>query len=214
MKLISVIVVVKNGERFLGRAIESILRQNYSHLEIILVDGQSSDRTADIARGFPEAHYVLQKSGRLGAARNLGLEHAHGEWIAFLDHDDWWPDDKLAKQAAALEDNPDLDYVVGLVKINHPAKPPQTKTGYTPGALLTNKSLFTEAGTFDDSYRIGCDHEWFARVLLQKRKHQVLNHVVLHKQIHGQNLSLHAQVYSQESLRLIRERLQANHDIT
>ena len=88
--LISVIIVVKNGERFLASAIDSILQQDYQPTEIIVVDGQSQDKTAQIAKSFVQIRYIRQISKGVSDAYNIGVGAARGEFIAFLDADDYW----------------------------------------------------------------------------------------------------------------------------
>ena len=93
--LVTVIIIVRNGERFLEQAIQSVLAQTYNPLELIVVDGRSQDRTAQIAQSFAEVRYVQQINKGVSDAYNLGIAEATGELIAFLSHDDLWTSDKL-----------------------------------------------------------------------------------------------------------------------
>ena len=97
--LISCVIPVFNGERYLGEALESVLAQSYQPLEVIVVDDGSTDETAEVARRYGErVRYVWQPNAGETAARNLGLTAAHGEFIAFLDADDVWDSEKLERQ--------------------------------------------------------------------------------------------------------------------
>ncbi len=91
--LISVIVPVYNVEQYLRRCVDSILAQTYSHLEVILVDDGSPDRCGEIcdeyAQADPRVHVIHRKNGGLSAARNSGLDFCHGEYIGFVDSDDY-----------------------------------------------------------------------------------------------------------------------------
>jgi glycosyltransferase involved in cell wall biosynthesis len=91
--LISVIVPVYNVEKYLKRCIDSIINQTYKNLEIILIDDGSSDSSGEICDEYAildlRIHVIHQKNKGLSAARNAGIELATGEWIAFLDSDDW-----------------------------------------------------------------------------------------------------------------------------
>jgi len=115
--LVSVIIPVYNCERYLAEAIESVIIQNYRPIEIIVIDDGSTDGSADVAKKFGQAarYCFLQHSG-ISAARNRGIDLAHGTFIAFLDADDIWVQNKLALQMAVFGKKPDLDMVFGLLK--------------------------------------------------------------------------------------------------
>lgn len=111
--LISVIVPVFNVERYIAKCIESILNQNYRNIELILVNDGSTDRSGEICDAYKEKDNrikVIHKSnGGQSGARNLGIEMATGEYIVFLDSDDFWLDDKLEGMVKKLKnDNPDM----------------------------------------------------------------------------------------------------------
>ena len=98
--LISVIIPVYNVERYIRRCVDSILRQTYSHLEIILVDDESPDNCPLICDEYAKLDNRIkvihkQKNGGLGMARNTGLDACHGEFIMFVDSDDWLSDDAI-----------------------------------------------------------------------------------------------------------------------
>lgn len=101
--LVSVVMPAYNGEAYIGESINSILNQSYSNIEVVVVDDGSSDRTRDIVRAFGGRVRLLeQKNQGAAAARNLGIQAALGEYIAFLDADDvWWPG-KLQVQINAM----------------------------------------------------------------------------------------------------------------
>ncbi len=114
--LVSVILPVFNGERFLAEAIESVLQQGYRPIEIILVDDGSTDSTPRIAGSFADhVRYYYQPNAGPAAARNLGIRMASGEFIAFIDADDLWPEDKLAMQMRCFEAFPTVEIVQGLI---------------------------------------------------------------------------------------------------
>ena len=114
--LVSVIMAVRNGERFLRQAIESVLAQDYRPIEIILVDGQSTDRTADIARSYPDVRYVYQENLGIANAYNIGVRAAEGEFVAFLSHDDLWLPNKLSMQVNYLITHPEIGYTVAATR--------------------------------------------------------------------------------------------------
>src|SRR4051812_31179197 len=112
---VSVIIAVKNGERFLRDCLESVLAQTFQPVEIIVIDGHSTDSTPAIARSFPQVRYLLQSAPGLSAAYNQGIQGASGELIAFISHDDLWTPDKLAIQVNWMAARPDLVYTTARV---------------------------------------------------------------------------------------------------
>ncbi len=100
--LVSVIIPAYNAERLIDRTLTSVLNQTYRHLEVWVVDDGSRDRTPDIVRQFaerdPRVHLLQQVNGGVAAARNFGIQHAQGEFIAPIDADDLWYPENLAKQ--------------------------------------------------------------------------------------------------------------------
>jgi glycosyltransferase involved in cell wall biosynthesis len=114
--LISVIMACYNAASYVEEAVTSVLRQSYPHTEVIVVDDGSRDTSPDIVKRLMAAHpdrvrlKHLKHSGPY-PARNLGLKHARGDYIAFLDADDWWREDCLEKLLLTLQENEaDLAY--------------------------------------------------------------------------------------------------------
>jgi glycosyltransferase involved in cell wall biosynthesis len=104
---VSVVVPTYNSGPLVVEAVESALAQTYAPHEVIVVDDGSTDDTADrLARFGPPVRYVRQENARVAAARNTGLRVATGDVIAFLDADDVWHPEKLARQTAVLEAHP------------------------------------------------------------------------------------------------------------
>ena len=124
---VSCIIIFLDEERFLGEAIDSVLAQTVSDWELILVDDGSTDRSEEVARSYVEAHphrvrYVThpgRENRGMSASRNLGLRHATGEYIAFLDGDDLWLPDKLAHQLGLFERHPQAGMVCGATLYWH-----------------------------------------------------------------------------------------------
>jgi glycosyltransferase involved in cell wall biosynthesis len=103
MPAVSVIIPAYNAEAFLARAIRSVEAQSFGDFEIVVIDDGSTDGTAEVARGFSSVRYVLGSHGGEAAARNRGLEEATGELVAFVDADDEWLPEKLARQLEFME---------------------------------------------------------------------------------------------------------------
>jgi glycosyltransferase involved in cell wall biosynthesis len=119
--LVSVVIIFLNAERFIEEAIESVLKQTYPDWELILVDDGSTDGSAAVAQRFvnqapSKIRYLAHADHRnhgMSASRNLGIAHARGEYIAFLDADDVWLANKLEEQAAVLRSEPEAGMVYG-----------------------------------------------------------------------------------------------------
>ena len=103
MPAVSVIIPAYNAEASLARAIRSVEVQSFRDFEIVVVDDGSTDGTADVARGFSSVRCVPGSHQGEAGARNLGLEEATGELVAFVDADDEWLPEKLAHQTAFME---------------------------------------------------------------------------------------------------------------
>ena len=114
---ISVIIPVRNTERYLRQAIESALAQTLRPFEVLVVDDGSTDASLDVARSFGDGVRVLEGTqGGIGATRNSGVERASGDFLAFLDADDYWVPEKLLWQIELFTRDPALDLVFGQVR--------------------------------------------------------------------------------------------------
>jgi glycosyltransferase involved in cell wall biosynthesis len=119
--LVSVIIIFLNAERFIEEAIESVFAQTYDDWELILVDDGSTDASTAIARHYAEEHpgrvgyleHPRHQNRGMSASRNLGISHAKGEYIAFLDADDVWLEYKLQQQVAILSSHLEASMVYG-----------------------------------------------------------------------------------------------------
>jgi glycosyltransferase involved in cell wall biosynthesis len=122
--LISSIIPTFNRSKIVRNAIDSILNQTYTNIEIIVVDDGSTDDTRDILADYAQKGqitYIYQKNAGVSAARNAGLKIAKGEWIAFLDSDDTWLPDKLRRQMQIVENSSiPLGCVISNMKYDHP----------------------------------------------------------------------------------------------
>lgn len=113
MPKVSIILPTYNRERFVGEAIESVLAQNFTDFELIVVDDGSTDQTASRVTqiGDPRLIYVFQKNKGRSNARNRALSIARGDYIAFLDSDDAYLPGKLALQIAYMDDHPSVGMI-------------------------------------------------------------------------------------------------------
>lgn len=109
-KKVSVIIPVYGAEKFVSQTIESVLNQTYQNWEIIIVDDGSPDKSIEICQQFtdPRIRIVRQANRGLPGARNTGIRHARGEYLALLDADDIWLPTKLEQHVAHLESSPQI----------------------------------------------------------------------------------------------------------
>lgn len=117
----SVVIAVYNGADTIARAIESVLTQTYPAKEIIVVDDGSTDATAGRVKAFGDkVYYRHQANAGVSAARNAGAAVATGDWLAFLDADDWYYPDRLRWHAEWIAEEPDLDFLTGDQEYRRP----------------------------------------------------------------------------------------------
>jgi hypothetical protein len=110
----SVIIATYNGGGTLTRAIDSILAQSYSAYEIIIIDDGSTDNTPTVVSQYGDkVIYHLQKNSGVSSARNNGAKLAQGDWLTFLDADDWYYPQRLYWHAELIQRNPDIDFLIG-----------------------------------------------------------------------------------------------------
>ena len=132
----SVIIPVYNGASTTERAIESVLAQSYRAFELIVVDDGSTDDTARVVSRFGRrVTYLYQSNAGVSAARNNGARRATGEWLAFLDADDWYYPDRLRWHAEWITRDLELDFLTGDYEYRRP-----------DGSLISRSMEITEAG--------------------------------------------------------------------
>jgi glycosyltransferase involved in cell wall biosynthesis len=120
---VSVITIFFNGEAFLAEAIESVIAQSFNDWELLLVDDGSGPAATAIAKEYSARHpekiryheHPSHVNRGMSATRNLGIRHARGEYIAFIDADDVWSPSKLSHQLAVLDAHPEVGMVCGAV---------------------------------------------------------------------------------------------------
>ncbi len=217
--LISVVIPAYNADRYLGAALDSVLAQSYRRLDIIVVDDGSTDRTAEVVRGFGSAvRYDYQPHGGISTAVNHGIELSRGECLAFLDADDLWTSEKLTLQMAVLEANPELEAVFGAVEcfLSPELDAESRRKLVCPAgllrvqmkpAMLIRRASFSRIGLFDPGLRIGEFIDWQARALDQGLRTATLPQLVLRRRIHGANTTLRESHSKTDYVRIARAAL-------
>lgn len=107
MPKFSIVIPVYNVEKFIKRTLDSIKSQTYNDYEIIIVDDGSTDKSIDIAKKY-DIKIIKSKHVEVSEARNIGAKQAKGEYLVFLDSDDWWDKDLLKEVSKSLDNDPDL----------------------------------------------------------------------------------------------------------
>ena len=198
--LVSVIIPVFNGERLLREAVQSVLDQQYSPVEIIIVDDGSTDGTAALVKDLPETvRYLYQANQGPAAARNRGIEHAQGSLLAFADADDLWPAGKLALQLPLLARDPAIEIVMGRIQqvllSQTVAGQTQTEVFAEPafsvnlGSAVIRKSVFERVGLFDETMRYSEDVDWFMRAREAGAAIVTIDAVTLFYRQHEENMT-------------------------
>jgi glycosyltransferase involved in cell wall biosynthesis len=198
--LISCIIPVFNGERYLAEAVESILKQSYRPTEIIVVDDGSTDGTVAIVHRYKEkVRYLKQENLGPAVARNLGLNAARGSFIAFLDADDLWNLEKLQRQMDRFQSRPELVCSVGHVQNfwiselhgeeekfrDHRISKPLA--GYVCGTLLARRAAFDKVGPFNPALPHGDSTDWFLRAREKNIITELLPDILLYRRLHQTN---------------------------
>jgi len=219
--LISCIVPVFNGERYLREALASIFAQTYRQLEIIVADDGSTDNTAAVAGSYFDCvRYLKQNNQGPSAARNLGIRAAMGEFIAFLDADDLWHAEKLERQITRFRARPELDYCVTYsqnfwvselqaeaekYRDHRVARP---VPGYVTQTLFARRAVFNSVGPFNITLAHGDSMEWFLRAAEHGATMEILPDVLTYRRLHAENRSrLKASASRQEFLQILKSSL-------
>lgn len=215
--LISVIIPVYNGASFLGEAIANVLAQNYPALEIIVVDDGSTDAIEDAVARLPvDVRFFRQTNAGAASARNRGIKDASGEFIAFLDVDDLWPERNLELLADQFVRMPELDLVHGYAQVlvykdatgayEFAGNPRESFPHYISAGLYRRRA-FERIGLFDTDLRFAEDTDWFNRVSEQNLTVERLDMVTLHVRRHGANMTAGKSLVELNALRVFKKAL-------
>ncbi|WP_242386557.1 glycosyltransferase family 2 protein [Phocaeicola sartorii] len=190
MKLVSAIITTHNRKELLKRAVESVLEQTYPNIELIVVDDASTDGTKIYCEKYPLLYlYISREESRGGNyARNLGIKMAKGEYVAFLDDDDYWLPTKIEKQVRLIqkadcelvhcgrrleivsEDN-EIDYQDLLPDLLHYGdmhKKILLAICTTTTCILVKRQALFDIGLFDENLRFWQEYELTIRLAQRK----------------------------------------------
>lgn len=215
--LVSIIIPVYNGARFIAAAVENIVRQGYPSVEIILVDDGSTDDIENVAGRLPvDVRFFSQENAGAAAARNRGIKDVSGDFIAFLDVDDQWPENNLNLLADHLLAHPGLDLVHGhaqlMEEFSEPGRyefvgNPRESFPYYIGAGLYRRSAFERVGLFDKDLKFAEDTDWFNRATEVGIDMERLDLVTLHVLRHGDNMTRGKSLVELNTLKVFKKSL-------
>ena len=207
--LVSIIIPVCNGEKFMKQTLESVYAQSYKNFEVVCVDDGSTDGSSEIIKRFdPRVIYQFQVNKGQSAARNAGIHLSHGDLIAFLDADDIWFPEKLKLQVNYFLDHPEVSMIHSNMSIGTndsiitPALPIiKRHIGFsifdelylgnfitTASAVVLRSECLKVTGLFDENFRNAEDYDLWLRVAANfKVGYQDV--VMGIYRVHGDNLS-------------------------
>ena len=184
---ISVVIPTFNRISLVARAIDSVLKQSLNPYEIIVVDDGSDDGTSEMIQNKQKSIKLIQQQNNgVSAARNNGIKHAKGDWIALLDSDDEWTEKKLENQVDRLIKTPEYDFchtneiwIRNGVRVNQ-RKKHEKYGGYifdkcldicriSPSSVLFRKNILDHVGWFDDQLPVCEDYDLWLRITAEYR---------------------------------------------
>ena len=201
--LISILIPTYNNGKYISQAIESVYAQNYDNMEIIVVDDGSADNTKEIVEQYKDIKYFYTEHKGIPFVRNLALEKSKGEYIAFLDSDDYWLSEKLNIQIQYFKEHPDCEIVFTKyknffeeekIKIDKRAirekELEAVEYKILPTALI-KKTLFEKYGVFDENFQTGEDTELIYRMGKKGVSFDCcIDKVLYMRRLHGNNITL------------------------
>ena len=206
---ISVVIPAYNASRFLRETLDSVLRQTLPADEILVIDDGSSDDTAAIARSYgPPVRVISRQNAKLGATRNFGTQEATGKWVAFVDADDIWKENKLQLQMEELSRHPEADLCYtghveftaenGGIQLRSPfPAPPADKireylfrrSTFLPSSVIIRRQVLLEVGGFCTDPDIAEDWDLWMRLLHAGTKFASCPSPLLFYRIHSTSIT-------------------------
>lgn len=218
---VSVIIPTYNSSQFLYEAVQSVLQQTLTDIEIIVVDDGSTDKTSELMQQFGnKVNYIYQENQGVSAARNNGIKASRGKYVAFLDSDDIWLPTKLEKQIKALNENPknkvcyteyfsvsekmtpqdlrrirsDVSVLQDLLLVGNVVGPPST--------VVAEREMFERIGGFDESLSLSADWDMWIR-LACVTEFIFLNEPLVKYRLHKSNMSRNVRLLEEDTMRLL-----------
>lgn len=225
---ISVVIATHNHACFLPRCLDSVRRQTYADYEVILVNNGSTDNTEEVVRGlaWDKLRYVYQNdTGSVAGPRNSGIRMAKGEYVAFLDSDDFWYPEKLETVMRAVNNDPAIDIIAHDVYFSREGKGRALfvsgtvkkdmfasllfKNRIVGSATVVKKSVIIEIGGFDEDkgFMHVEDYETWLRIASLGKKFHLIGQPLGENVFHGSNLSLDFQTQLNNEIRVLNKHM-------
>ena len=196
--LVSIVVTVRDCDRFLAEALDSALAQTHRPLEVIVVDDGSQDRSAEIAEGYGPPIEVIRRPARgVSAARNVALDRYQGEFLAFLDADDRMRPESVRRSLAAFDERPELDAVFhSLVEFVSPDVDSAMfqyrdvgthRPARLPSNCLVRRGVVRSVGRYDESLTRAQGLEWITRLIDLPARTVMLEDILSERRLHESN---------------------------
>jgi glycosyltransferase involved in cell wall biosynthesis len=222
--MVSIITITHNRANLIGESIRSVLAQTYTSFEYIIVDDGSEDNTEEIVKSFkdPRIQYLkLARTGKLNWLRNYGIQHSTRKYIAFIDSDDLWMEDKLELQVKRMEEDESLGFTFCETEIFNEHKilfkniySEKYKDNYSggfftpsiedvqffifPSAIMIRRKCLDKTGLLDEELMCA-DKDLFAQ-LAYHFKAALIDKPLLKMRRHDSNISNHADFFTQKVL--------------
>jgi glycosyltransferase involved in cell wall biosynthesis len=206
--LVSVITVCRNSEKTIAKTIESVLHQSYSHLEYLIIDGASTDRTMEIVKHYEpkfkgRLHWLSEKDAGIYHAMNKGIALSNGEIIGIINSDDWYEPESVQIAVSTIGNN-DSVIAYGILRfvkngmelmlrrnshhylqeftIQHPA-------------CFVHKKIYQTYGLFDTQYQCAADYEFMLRLKLAHIEFIPINNIIANFQMEGISVKMSDKAY-------------------
>jgi glycosyltransferase involved in cell wall biosynthesis len=180
---VSIIIPTYNSAEYIAETLDSAFAQTYKNCEIIVIDDGSTDNTKEVLQSYmSKIKYIYKENGGVSSARNVGIENAEGEYIAFLDSDDIWLPEKLEKQMERFKSEPDLGLVYSdCIRFNENGIEQSKRIvnryfegnifiklleGYVlpTSTVVVKRSCFSIADHFNESLMVSEDYDMWLRI--------------------------------------------------
>jgi len=225
MPTVSVIMPAYNGERFIREALDSVLAQTFKDFEIIVVNDGSTDGTLAILKEYKRKHpkkfrYFSQKNAGISAARNCAIGTACSDLIAFIDHDDLWSPDKLARQVPLFKGDVGLVYSNANI-IDSRGKIAKLEVSYSRfcrgnifhkllrgnfipmSSVIVSKVALDDVSWFNPEYKMSEEYDLWLRIA-RKYSADYVPAALASYRLHGGNMSRNVEKFAEEDIRLLK----------
>ncbi len=195
---VSVVIPAHNAAHFIGDALASVFGQSHAALEVFVVDDGSTDGTEEVLRRYPAARLISLAHSGVSVARNVGVDATRGDFIAFLDADDFWDSRKIELQLVRAEVEADAGIVMCRQSYQFDCEIPTwfgvprdgvSEPGYMPSNWMLHRATWEKVGPFRPGMTHSEDTDWLARASDSGVRIAMVDVPLVVHRIHGANAS-------------------------